>query len=91
MGKNSELTDIGSFTKPTFDPLVLKAYSEALKQKQKWRTSIDQLIRDTLGLKEDQPLNPGMIPSAEEIRREMNRYIPETEKLSDLIIAMREE
>ena len=91
MGKNSEVTNIGSFTKPTFDPLVLKAYSEALKQKQKWRTSIDRLIRGMLGLREDQPLNPGMIPSAEEIRREMDRYIPETEKLSDLIIATREE
>ena len=91
MEKNSEVTGIGSFTKPTSDPLVLKAYSEALKQKQKWRTNIDQLIRDILGLKDDQSLDPGTIPSAEEIRKEMSQYIPESEKLSDLISVMREE
>lgn len=91
MEKNSEVTGVGSFSKPTSDPLVLKAYSEALKQKQKWRTSIDQLIRDILGLKGDQLLDPGIIPSAEEIRKEMNRYISESEKLSDLITVMREE
>ena len=91
MEKNSEVTGIDTFTKPTSDPLVLKAYAEALKQKQKWQTNIDRLIRDLLGLKGDQLVDPGIIPSAEEIRKEMNRYIPESEKLSDLITAMREE
>jgi len=44
-----------------------------------------------LGLKGEQLVDPGIIPSAEEIRKEMNRYIPESEKLSDLVTAMREE
>ena len=73
------------------DPLMLRAYTEALKQKQKWQASIDELIRVVLGLGYDQSLDPGIIPSAEEIRKEMNRYIPENEKLSDLLITMREE
>ena len=70
---------------------MLKAYAEVLKQKQKWQTNIDRLIRDVLGLKGEQLVDPGIIPSAEEIRKEMNRYIPESEKLSDLVTAMREE
>ena len=91
MEKNTAVAGIGSSTKATSDPLFLKAYSEALKQKQKWRTSIDQLIRDILGLKNDQSLDPGTIPTAEEIRKEMSRYISEGEKLSDLVAVMREE
>ena len=75
----------------TTDPLLLRAYAEALKQKQKWQSSVDELIRMLLGLGYDQSLDPGIIPSAEEIRKEMNRYIPENEKLSDLLITMREE
>ena len=90
MGKNSGAARIDSFNKPVSDPLLLKAYSEALKQKQRWRTNIDQLIRDILGLKNDQSLDPAAIPSAEQIRKEMSRYIPESEKLSDLIVVMRE-
>ena len=73
------------------DPLLLRAYAEALKQKQKWQSSVDELIRMLLGLGYDQSLDPEVIPSAEEIRKEMNRYIPENEKLSDLLITMREE
>ena len=75
----------------TTDPLLLRAYAEALKQKQKWQSSVDELIRMLLGLGYDQSLDPEVIPSAEEIRKEMNRYIPENEKLSDLLITMREE
>jgi len=73
------------------DPLMLRAYAEALKQKQKWQSNIDELIRMVLGLGYNQSLDPGVIPSAEEIQKEMNRYIPENEKLSDLLITMREE
>ena len=91
MEKNSEVAEIASFTKPTSDPLLLKAYSEALKQKQNWRTNLDQLIRDILGLKNDQSLDPAAIPSAEQIRKKMPRHIPESENLSDLIAVVAEE
>lgn len=72
------------------DPLMLRAYTEALKQKQKWQASIDELIRVVLDLGYGQSLDPGRIPSAEEIRKEMTHYIPENEKLSDVLITIRE-
>lgn len=76
---------------PITAPALLKAYVEALERKQRWQASIDQLIREILGLKADQSFDSATVPSADEIRNEMNRYIPESESLSDLIIAMREE
>lgn len=76
---------------PITAPALLKAYVEALERKQRWQASIDQLIHEMLGLKADQTFDPATVPSADEIRNEMNRYIPEGESLSDLIIAMREE
>ena len=90
MEKQSETHQIGL---PPFsnDPLVLKAYSEALKQKQKWQTAIDGLIREVLGVPGYQTVDLSKIPSAEEIRNKMTRHIPEDKKLSDSIIAMREE
>ena len=75
----------------TTDPLMLKAYVEALEHRERWQASIDHLILEVLGLKGDQPLDPATVPSVNEISQEMNRYIPENEKLSDLIIAMRKE
>jgi len=73
------------------DPLILKAYAEALKHKERWQTGIDQLISEVLGLEGDQAFDPAAVPSANEIRRQMSRYIPKSEKLSDLIVSMREE
>lgn len=77
--------------KQIIDPLMLKAYAQALEHKERWEAGIDQLIREVLGLEDDQPLDPATVPSADEIRREMGQYIPEDEKFSDLIVAMREE
>jgi|GEM_PF-6038889 uncharacterized protein (UPF0335 family) len=76
---------------PITAPTLLKAYVEALERNQRWQASIDQLIREMLELKADHSFDPATVPSADEIRNEMNRYIPEGESLSDLIIAMREE
>jgi hypothetical protein len=76
---------------PITAPALLKAHVEALERRQRWQASIDQLIYEMLRLKADQPLDPTTVPSADEIRDEMNHYIPEGESLSDLIIAMREE
>ena len=90
MDKISEIIDIPPLGKIT-DPLMLKAYAEALKKKQQWQSNIDELIHEVLGLKGDQPINLSEIPSTEKICSEMARYIPENEKLSDLAIAMREE
>lgn len=91
MEKNSISTKYFPHPKQITDPLMLKAYAEALKQKQRWEASINELLREVLNLKGDKPLDPDTVPSAEEIRKEMNRYIPENEKLSDLLTAMREE
>lgn len=76
---------------PVTAPVLFKAYAEALERRQKWQASIDQLIREVLELKADQPFDPATVPSVDEIRDEINRDIPEGESLSDLIIAMREE
>jgi len=73
------------------DSLMLRAYAEALKRKERWQTGIDKLISEVLGLGGDQPFDPAAVPSADEIRRRMSRHIPESEKLSDLVVAMREE
>ncbi len=43
--------------------------------------------REVLGLKGEQPFNAAIVSSADEIRKEMNRYIPENEKLSDLAMS----
>jgi len=83
--------DAKLFSKVITDPLMLKAYAQGLKQKERWQTGIDHLISDMLGLRGDQPFDPAAVPSANEIRRQMSRYIPKSEKLSDLIVAMREE
>ncbi|RMF28456.1 MAG: hypothetical protein D6759_15810 [Chloroflexi bacterium] len=70
---------------------LLKAYAEALRRRRERQADIDQLICDVLGLPADQPFDPATVPSAEEIRAEMARYIPFEEKLSDWITSIREE
>ncbi len=53
-----------------------------------WQNSIDRLLREMAGLRENEPLD---IPSAQEIREEISKHIPPDVKLSDEIVAMREE
>lgn len=77
--------------KQIIDPLMLKAYAEASEHMNRWQAGIDHLIREVLGLKGDQPLDPATVLSADEIRKEMNRYIPEDQKFCDLIVDMRQE
>ena len=83
--------DAKSSAEAITDPLILKAYAEALKRKERWQTSVDRLISELLGLAGEQLVDPAAVPSADEIRRRMSSHIPESEKLSDLIIAMRGE
>ena len=58
---------------------------------QRRQNSTHLLVRMLLGLEEDQPFDPASVPSATEIREQMTQYIPEEERFSDLIVAMREE
>jgi hypothetical protein len=73
------------------DPFLIKAYAEALSQKGKWQESIDKLIRDVLNLEADYPLETMTIPSAHQIRQQLEEYLPSDDKLSDLIVSLREE
>jgi len=65
--------------------------AEILASENRWQTTIHRLVRMLLGLEEDQPFDPASVPSATEIREQMTQYIPEEERFSDLIVAMREE
>ncbi len=73
------------------DPLLIRAYAEALSQKGRWQESIDRLIRDVLNLDADYPLETMAIPSAQQIRQQLGEYLPSDDKLSDLIVSLREE
>lgn len=56
-----------------------------------WQDTVDQLLHQILGLTEDESMDLSTIPSACEVREELSRYIPHGHKLSDEIIAMRDE
>jgi len=73
------------------DPLLIRAYAEALNRKERWQASIDRLIRDVLSLDADYPLEKIAIPSAQQIRQQLGEYLPSDDKLSDLIVSLREE
>lgn len=65
--------------------------AEVLAHEKRWQVTIHQLICVLLGLEDDQAFDPASVPSAAEIREQMTQYIPEEEKFSNLIVAMREE
>lgn len=73
------------------DPLLIEAYAEALGRKSRWQESIDRLIRDVLNLDTDYPLERVAIPSARQIRQRLAEYLPSDDKLSNLIVSLREE
>ncbi|HID63402.1 MAG TPA: hypothetical protein EYP49_11780 [Anaerolineae bacterium] len=73
------------------DPVLIKACAEALGRKSRWQESIDRLIRDVLNLDADYPLETVVIPSAQQIRQQLAEYLPFEDKLSDLIVSLREE
>ncbi len=73
------------------DPLLIKAYAEALGRKSRWQESIDRLIRDVLSLDADYPLETVVIPSAQQIRQQLGEYLPFEDRLSDLVVSLREE
>jgi len=52
---------------------------------------LEDQLRQLLGIGPDDPITEDMVPSVEEAREELSKYIPYDESLSDLIIAMREE
>ena len=52
---------------------------------------LEDQLRQLLGIGPDDPITEDMVPSVEEVREELSKYIPYDESLSDLIIAMREE
>jgi hypothetical protein len=67
---------------------LLARWEEEQKQLQ---AVLEDQLRQLLGIGPDIPITDDMIPSVEEVREELNKYIPYEESLSDLIIAMREE
>ncbi len=73
------------------DPLMLRVYEETFIQRQRWQAIIRQTIRRLLGLGEDEAFDPDTVLSAAEIRVQMSEHVPYEEKLSSLIVAMREE
>lgn len=73
------------------DPAFIRAFVEAQSRRDQWQASVDQLVRDMLGLRADEALDPASVPSAAEIRAEISRNVPQDEKLSDMVVAMREE
>ena len=73
------------------DPLLIRVNTEALTKRQEWQDAVQQTIRMILGLADAQPFVPEAVLSAREIRERMSEQLPFDEKLSSLIIAMREE
>ena len=73
------------------DPLLIEAYAEALGRKSRWQESIDRLIRNVLNLDADYPLEKIAVPSAQQIRQQLAEYLPADDKLSGLIVSLREE
>jgi len=76
---------------PLADPLLIRVYAEALTERQEWQAAVQQTIRAILGLADAQPFVPESILSTREIRERTSAQFPLDEKLSSLIIAMREE
>ena len=73
------------------DPLLIRVYAEAFTRRQQWQDTIQQTVRTILELADAQPFAPESVLSARDIRERMSEQIPFDEKLSSVIIAMREE
>lgn len=73
------------------DPLMIRVYEEALTQRQRWQDMIQQTIRMVLGLSDAERFDSDEVLSAAEIRLQMSEHLPYEEKLSSLVVAMREE
>jgi hypothetical protein len=81
-----------SWLRPSLaDPLLIRVYEEVLARRQRWQESIQRTIRTVLGLGDTDPFDPDTVLSAAEIRAQMSEHLPYEEKLSGLIVAMREE
>jgi len=65
--------------------------AEGFAPEQRWHATIHHLVRALFGLEDEQAFDPASVPSAAAIREQMTQYIPEEERFSDLIVAMREE
>jgi hypothetical protein len=65
-------------------PMDVETYFAVMEDNEIWQDDLDALLHD-LGI------DPQALPSIEEIQKELGRYIPYEDKLSDLIVTMREE
>ena len=73
------------------EPLFIRVYDEALARRQHWQSNIQQALCAVLGLSDTAPFDPESVPSAAEIRSQVNKYLPPEVKLSSLVTALREE
>ncbi len=76
----------------TNSAVLAQAYTIAEAQQRQWQADLEALIYDFLELDFTHKVNlDELIPSIDEIQEEMGEAIPYTEKLSDLLLFMREE
>jgi len=73
------------------DPLLIRVYEEVLTRRRRWQEIVQRTIRTILGLGDTDPFDPTTVPSAAEIRVQISQHLPYEEKLSSLVVAMREE
>jgi hypothetical protein len=73
------------------EPLFIRVYDEALARRQHWQSTVQQALCAVLGLSDTVPFDPESVPSAAEIRSQVNKYLPPEVKLSSLVTALREE
>lgn len=65
-------------------PIDLEMYLEADEDNESWQDELDALLHDL-------HIDPQTLPSIDELRDMVSRYIPYEDSLSDAVIAMREE
>jgi len=73
------------------DPLLIRVYEEVLARRRRWRDIIQRTIRMALGLGDSDAFDPTTVLSAAEIRVQISEHLPYEERLSSLVVAMREE
>jgi len=76
---------------PLIGRLFARVHMGTLARRRRWQAIVQQTIRAVLELNDTAPFDPRTVLSAAEIRLQMSKYLPAEEKLSSLIVAMREE
>jgi len=91
MDMRSILSNAILSTEQAIDPLVLRTMVQVQERQDRQRAALEHAVRQLLNLGASAEIDWTAIPSVMVIRRRMASHIPDDERLSGLVIALREE